>query len=201
MLDEVIVIGGGGHAKVVMDCICAAGDTIFGILDDNLSTNDTVLGFPVLGKTTDFEKYRNHPFLIAIGNNNVRKQFAQVLNVTWYTAIHPRAVVSRYARIGAGSVILPMAVVNAGASVGKHCIINTGAIIEHDDRIEDYVHISPAAALGGTVHIGEGTHVGIGAAVRNNITVCGGTTVGAGAVVVKNITESGIYVGVPAHRQ
>lgn len=200
MPEAVILIGGGGHAKVIIDCIRAAGDQVAGILDDGLAPGTLVLDVPVLGKTAEFEHYRSHPFLIAIGNNAVRRKLAQRMDVKWHTAIHPSAVVSSYAAIGAGTVVMPRAVVNAGALVGGHCIVNTGAIVEHDNRLGDFVHVSPGAALGGTVSLGEATHVGIGAAVKNNVSICGGCLIGAGAAVVRDITEPGTYVGVPARK-
>lgn len=200
MSDSVILIGGGGHAKVIIDCIRAAGNQAIGILDDGLMPGTLVSDVPVLGKTADYEAYGQHEFLIAIGNNAVRRKIAEKLDVKWHTAIHPSAVVSPYARIGAGTVVMPGAVINSGAAVGSHCIINSGAIVEHDNRLGDFVHISPAAALGGTVTVGEGTHVGIGASVKNNIRICGGCVIGAGAAVVKDITEPGAYVGIPARK-
>lgn len=200
MSESYILIGGSGHAKVIMDCIRASGGEIAGILDDGLTSGTTVLGVPVLGKTCDYEVYRDHAFVIAIGNNAVRARIAAATPVRWGTVLHPSAVVSPYAAIGEGTVVMPGAVINAGAVVGNHCIINTGAVVEHDNRLGDFVHISPKAALGGTVTVGEGTHVGIGACVRNNLTICCGCTVGAGAAVVKDITESGVYAGVPARK-
>lgn len=200
MSDSVIVIGGGGHAKVVIDCILSAGDSVVGILDDALEVGTRVLGIPVLGRVDEWEKFNENKFIIAIGNNEVRHVLSERINADWHTAIHPTATLSKFASVGAGSVIMPHAVVNAEASVGEHCIINTSAVIEHDSVIGNFAHISPAAALAGNVRVGAGTHIGIGASIRNNITVCEGVTVGAGAAVVKNITEKGIYVGVPARR-
>ena len=200
MSEQVIVIGGGGHAKVVIDCILASGDSVCGILDDALETGSRILDIPVIGKTTDYRNVSDRKFIIAIGNNAVRRHIAESMQVQWYTAVHPHAIVSKFAQIDVGSVVLANAVINAGAFIGKHCIINTGAIAEHDNHIADYVHLSPSVSLGGTVSVGEGTHIGIGATVRNNIQICGGCTIGAGAVVVKDITEPGIYVGVPAGR-
>lgn len=200
MSESYILIGGSGHAKVIIDCIRASGGDVAGILDDGMEIGTKVLEVPVLGKSSDCEAYMAHTFIIAIGNNEVRKKIAQRVNVQWGRVIHPGASVSPYAAIGPGTVVMPGAVINAGAVVGSHCIVNTGAVVEHDNRLSDFVHISPKAALGGTVYVGEGTHVGIGACVRNNITICGGCTVGAGAAVVKNITEPGTYVGVPAEK-
>ena len=181
MSDSVILIGGGGHSKVVIDCIQASGGQAVGILDDGIAVGTSVLGVPVLGKIEDYTKYLQHQFLIAIGNNSIRRRISQQLQVKWYTAIHPSAVVSPHARIGVGTVVMPRAVINAGAIIGSHCIVNTGVIVEHDNRIADYVHLSPAASLGGTVSVGEETHIGIGATVRNNIVICGNCTIGAGA--------------------
>lgn len=200
MSESVILIGGSGHARVVMDCVRASGGQVAGILDDGIPAGTKILGVPVLGKIAEYEKYRENSFLIAIGSNAVRRRIAGAMDVSWYTAVHPTAVVSQYARIGPGSVVMPRAVINAGAVVGAHCIVNTGAIVEHDDGIGDFCHLSPNAALGGAVTVGEGTHIGIGACVKNNISICGGCTIGAGAAVVKNITEPGTYVGVPARR-
>ena len=200
MSDEIVLIGGSGHARVIIDCIRASGGEVFGILDDGLNAGTEVLGVPILGKTADYEQYTDHPFVIAIGNNVVRRRIADELNVSWATVVHPSATVSDYASIGEGTVIMPRAVINAGAAVGNHCIINTGAVVEHDNVVGGFVHISPNAALGGTVHVGEVTHIGIGACVRNNISICGGCIIGAGAAVVKDITNPGIYAGVPARR-
>jgi sugar O-acyltransferase (sialic acid O-acetyltransferase NeuD family) len=200
MSESIILIGGSGHARVIMDAITASGGTVAGILDDAIAPGTLVHGIPVLGKTEDRFDFAEHPFVIAIGNNAVRQRMAEAGKLTWATVIHPAAVVSPSARIGAGTVVMAGAVINADARVGDHCIVNTGAVVEHDNALEDYVHISPNAALGGTVHIGELTHVGIGACVRNNVNICGGCTVGAGAAVVKDIAEPGVYAGVPARR-
>lgn len=200
MSNSVILIGGGGHAKVIIDCVRAAGAQAAGILDDGLAAGTTVLDVPVLGATADYTRFPNHRFLIAIGNNAVRRRIAGALPVQWYTAIHPTATVSPWAAIGPGTVVMPGAVINAGAQVGRHCIINTGAIVEHDNVLSDFVHLSPRAALGGTVTVGPETHIGIGATAKNNIQICGGCVIGAGAVVVRDIDCPGTYVGVPARR-
>ena len=200
MNNRIMIIGGSGHAKVVIDCIRAAGDEPIGILDDKIPEGSAVLGVPVLGTTDRWKEFAQYDFIIAIGSNGVRARIAEAMQVRWYTAVHPRAVMSDYAVLGCGTVVMPGAVINAGAQVGNHCIINTCAVVEHDCRLEDFVHLSPNAALGGTVTIGAGSHIGIGTAVRNNISVCGGCVIGAGAAVVKDITESGTYVGIPAQK-
>lgn len=199
-MKEVIIIGASGHGKVAADAVLAAGNRVLGFLDD-APQSSSLLGLPVLGRTEDYVNYPNAEFLVAIGDNRTRQNVEQQLKaVKWHTAIHPAAVVSPFAEIGEGTVVLANAVVNAGAVIGRHCIVNTAAVIEHDDRIGAFAHISVGAKLAGTVAVGEGTLVGIGAVVRNNISICGGCTVGAGAVVVKDITGPGTWAGVPARR-
>lgn len=200
MSKAIVLVGGSGHAKVIIDAIRLSGGEIFGILDDGIPAGTQVLGVTVLGNTNEYEKYKSHPFLVAIGNNEIRRRLAEKMDVCWTKVVHPSATVSQYADLGEGTVVMPGAVINAGASIGKHCIINTGSVVEHDNVLGDYVHISPNAALGGTVTVGENTHVGLGAYVRNNLDICGGCTIGVGAVVVKNIAEPGVYAGVPAGR-
>lgn len=197
---KVMIIGGSGHARSVMEVIRSRGDVPVGILDDGLAVGTQVLGVPVLGPVADYVSYREYPFVIAVGNNSARRHLAETLDVRWYTAVHSRAAVSEYAKLGEGTVVMANAVVNAAADVGRHCIINTGAVVEHDNVLEDFVHISPNAALGGGVEVGERTHIGIGACVRNHLRICEDCVVGAGAAVVKDIQEPGVYVGVPARR-
>ena len=198
---DVIIIGAGGHAKVIADIVLKCNDNLLGFLDDNKPKNDIVLGYPILGKVDDILSYANKAvFIIGIGDNYIRKSISGKYNVTWHTAIHPSAIIGVDAAFGEGTVVMANAVINVSAKIGRHCIINTGAIVEHDNLISDYAHISPNAALGGMVNIGECTHIGIGASVKNNITVAADCVVGADAAVVKDIAESGVYVGVPARR-
>lgn len=195
-MKNVVIIGAGGHGKVVADIVAACGDNLIGFLDD--SSDDE----RVIGGIGSFGMYQDARFIVAIGNSEARKEIVSRLDgVSWYTAIHPSAVVSPSAKIGEGSVVCPNAVINAGAVIGKHCIINTASVVEHDNTIGDWCHISVGAKLGGTVKIGDCTWVGIGATVINNISVCAGTLIGAGAVVVKDITEPGTYIGIPARKK
>ena len=204
MAKTVVIIGASGHGKVIADIILKSGDAIKGFLDDSKETTETVVGFPVLGKVSDYEKYLDCQFVIAIGNASVREKISLQLEdkVQWYTAIHPAAIISGLdVEIGEGTVVMATAVINSSVKIGRHCIINTGAVVEHDNVLEDYVHISPNTTLAGTVSVGKRTHVGAGATVKNNIAICEDCTIGAGAVVVKNLEISGIYVGVPAERR
>lgn len=198
---SVIIIGASGHGKVVADVIRKSGDRLIGFLDDDPSKGKTFIGTPIFGSVNDYSKF-NAEFVIAIGDANIREKISHRLeNVTWYTAIHPTAVISDIdVEIGDGTVVMANAVINTGTKIGKHCIINSGAIVEHDNKIDDFVHVSVGAKLAGTVKVGKGTWIGIGACVSNNVTICDNCMLGAGAVVVKDIEEAGTYVGVPAER-
>jgi len=191
MSRNVIIIGAGGHAKVIADIILKSNDNLLGFLDDNKPKNEVILGYPILGKLEDIFSFADKTvFVIGIGNNFVRKSISEKYNVAWHTVIHPSANIGIDVKIGDGTVVMANAVINVSAKIGKHCIINTAAIIEHDNIIFNYVHISPNAVLGGTVNIGECSHIGIGASVRNNISITDNCVIGASAAVVKNITES-----------
>ena len=200
-MNRLIIIGAGGHGKVIADAALKNGYTNICCVDDN-ATGD-VMGFPIIGTTADVECLNdgNTDFVIGIGNNALRKMIAETYNVNWVSIIHPSAQIGFNAEIGKGTVVMANAVVNVCAKIGEHCIINTGAIVEHDNVIENYAHISPNVALGGTVRIGSLTHVGIGATVKNNTEICSDCTIGAGAVVIKSIKEPGTYVGVPIRKK
>lgn len=202
MNENVVVIGAGGHGKVVADIIKKSGDVMAGFLDDNTQLPEFYAGFKILGTVEAYKTYRTSTFVVAIGNSDLRKKIVnQLKNVKWYTAIHPSAVISDIdVSIAEGTVIMANAVINAGTKIGRHCIINSGAIVEHDNQIEDFVHISVGAKLAGNVHVGEGTWIGIGASISNNLFICSDCMLGAGSVAIKNINEAGTYVGVPVRK-
>ena len=201
MHKDVIIVGAGGHAKVIADIVRKSGDNLVGFLDDYKESGAEFFDAFILGKTDSYTDYLDKEFIIAIGNNEIRGKMAnQMQAITFYTAIHPTAVIAEGVSIGEGTCVMANAVINADAKVGKHCIINTAAVVEHDNILSDYVHISPTAALAGTVTVGKRTHVGVGAKVKNNTDIDADVVVGAGAVVVQNITEAGTYVGVPARK-
>ena len=200
-MNRLIIVGAGGHGKVIADNALKNGYTDICFVDDHATGE--CMSFSIIGVCEELPKLNDGKtdFVIGIGNNAIRKKIAQVYDVNWVTLVHPSAQIADNVYIGRGTVVMAGAVVNACAVIGEHCIINTCAVIEHDNVIEDYVHISPKAALGGTVHVGTGTHVGIGATVINNIEICTDCVIGAGAAVIRNIVESGTYVGVPAKRR
>ncbi len=200
MNNRLIIIGAGGHGRVIADAALKIGYTSICYIDDNV--DGEVIGFPIVGTSADIERLNDGStdFIIGIGSNEIRKSIAEAYSVNWVSIIHPSAQIAFNAEIGKGTVVMANAVVNVCATVGEHCIINTSAIVEHDNVIEDYAHISPNVALGGTVRVGALTHIGIGATVKNNTEICSGCMIGAGSVVVKNIKEPGTYVGVPIRK-
>lgn len=199
-MNRLIIVGAGGHGKVIADNALKNGYTDICFVDDHATGE--CMSFSIIGVCEELPKLNDGKtdFVIGIGNNAIRKKIAQVYDVNWVTLVHPSAQIADNVYIGRGTVVMAGAVVNACAVIGEHCIINTCAVIEHDNVIEDYVHISPKAALGGTVHVGTGTHVGIGATVINNIEICTDCVIGAGAVVIRNVVNGGTYVGVPARK-
>ena len=198
-MKDVVIIGTGGQAKVITDIVQRSGDHLLGFLTKDKGMK-TYMGYPVLGSDTEYKKFPEAYFIIAIGNSKVRARFASEMSgMKWYCAIHPTAVISDADTvIGEGTAVMANAVVNPGAKIGRHCIINSGATVEHDNIIGDFSHISVGATLAGEVHIGDHTWVGVGATVKNGITICNDCMIGAGAVVVKDIHNPGVYVGIPS---
>lgn len=189
------IFGDGGHAKVVLDVVLSNKLTVSGIIDDQPKSKD-LFNIPVYANK-DYIYDENVSFIVAIGNNKIRKNIVETHNFYYYKCIHPTASFSEYAEVAEGTVVMPMAVVNAGAKIGAHCIVNSGSVVEHDCVLEDYVHISPNAALGGNVRVGEGTHIGIGASVIQGIKIGKWATVSAGAVIIKDVPDFATIVGNP----
>ncbi len=202
-MTKLILIGASGHSKVIQDIVAENEDlTLYAIVDDAIEKTNEVNG--IIYANTAFLSSLNveeYTFCLAIGNNADRKKLFERLAIPleqYETLIHPRAVISRSAKIGYGTVIMPNAVVNADAAVGNHCIVNTAAVVEHDNKLGDYVHVSPNVGLCGKVSVGEGSHVGIGAIVIPGKKVGTWSIVGAGAVVVKDVSDGMTVIGVPA---
>lgn len=200
-MNRLIILGAGGHGKVIADIALKSGYTDISFVDDN--RKGTAMGFPIIGMIDDIESLNDGKtdFMIGIGKNVLRKQIAEQYQVNWVSIVHPSAQIAHGAKIGRGTIVMANAVINACAVLGEHCIVNTSAVVEHDNVIGNYVHLSPNVTLGGMVHIEVLTHVGIGAIVKNNVKICDSCVIGAGAVVVKNIEQSGTYIGVPAKKK
>jgi sugar O-acyltransferase (sialic acid O-acetyltransferase NeuD family) len=203
MNGKVIIIGAGGHAKVVADAVRKSGATVLGFLDDNASNHgQTFAGSIILGAVADYKKYADDAsFVIGIGSGETRKRISELLDgVQWHTVIHPSAVIAEGVVIGEGAFVGALAVINPDTEIGKHTILNTGAIVEHDCVVGDYTHMAPAATLCGGSSVGDLCWVGAGSTVIHGIEVHDDVIIGAGATVIRNIEECGTYVGTPARK-
>jgi UDP-perosamine 4-acetyltransferase len=204
-----ILLGAGGHAKVIVDCVRSTRIAeIVGILDSNPQRwGHDILGVPVLGNDELLPKLKQRGvshFVVAIaatGNNGLRETlFLGALNAGFgpLNVFHSTAICSPSAHIGEGAQLLPGCILNAGATVGRNVIINTGAIVEHDCVVDEHSHIGPGARLAGHVEIGCRSFIGMGACVRQGVKVGCDSVIGAGAVVVKDVPDGVVVTGVPA---
>jgi sugar O-acyltransferase (sialic acid O-acetyltransferase NeuD family) len=196
----VVVIGAGGHAKVVISLLQAAGQTIAMILDDDpRKWGTSLLGVPIRGPVTRLAEVTDYPAILAIGDNAAREEMAdQWRHVEWLTAVHPTAYVHSSAQLRPGAVVCAGAVIQPDTSIGAHAIVNTAATVDHDCSVADYAHLAPGVHLAGGVKIGAGALLGIGSVVIPGRSVGEWTTVGAGGVVVSDLPARATAVGVPA---
>lgn len=190
------LFGASGHAKVIMDIIEAQGDCI-GCLYDDMPHCDDIHGCKVY-QANDNEV--EAPMIISIGSNKVRRLISERYKLKYATAVHPDAIVSKFATIGEGSAVMQGAIIQPDVHIGRHCIINTGASVDHEGQIDDYVHISPHATLCGNVHVGEGSWIGAGATVIPGVKIGKWCVIGAGSVVIHDIPDNTTAVGNPCKR-
>ncbi|MBT2616205.1 MULTISPECIES: acetyltransferase [unclassified Bacillus (in: firmicutes)] len=202
---KIVLVGEGGHSKVIKDMIdIAEGNELIGYLDDKYDRTIVKehLFFAPLSIVSDLlEQFKDIKFIVAIGNNHIRKKVVEELNIPdsyYVSVIHPSSIISPSIKIGVGTVVMPSTVINADAKIGRHSIINTASVIEHDSEIGDFVHISPHATLTGAVKVDEGTHVGAGSTLIPNVNIGEWSVIGAGATVINNIQSHSLAVGTPA---
>ena len=201
-MKRLAILGASGHGKVVAEIAELNGwDVVF--FDDRFPSFNCVAHWSVIGTTLDlFNGLGNFDCcFVAIGNNRVRLEKQRALTnkgAAFPVLIHPNAVVSRYASVEAGSVVMAGAVINPFVEVKQACIINTSASVDHDCVLAEGVHISPGAHLAGAVLIGECSWVGIGASVKQSLQIGSDVVVGSGASVVLDIIQNETVVGVPA---
>lgn len=203
-MKELIIIGAGGHGRVIADIAQKTGEyEAISFLDDGESK--TSMGLPVVGGTNELEKYvKTADIFVAIGNSAVRGDFIErllAMGANVPTLIHPSAVIGACVEIGAGTAIMAGAVINPCAKLGKGVILNTCSSIDHDCVVGDYCHIAVGVHVAGTVVLGDRVWLGAGVTVKNNVSICSDCMIGAGAVVVKDIMENGTYIGVPARKK
>jgi sugar O-acyltransferase (sialic acid O-acetyltransferase NeuD family) len=197
-----ILIGGGGHAKVVLDAALRAGIELHGFVDDDDDAPITRLrGCPArVGALRDVRSNTDFHPLIAVGDLSLRRELIDAFTTVEYALpiAHPSAVIAPSSTVALGGFVGAGAIINADAKVCAHAIINTGAIVEHDCRVGINTHIAPGAVLGGGVVVGDDTLVGIGATVLPGVKIGGSVIVGAGAVVIEDVEDGATVVGVPA---
>ena len=208
-MSVLLVLGAGGHSKVVAETAISCGvATEVAFLDDfctNLGACPPLLGWPVIGPLAlSLQASTCQQFdaaAVAIGNAVTRMYWIRQLQAAGYilpVLIHPTAWVSPSARIGPASVVFSQAAVQAHACVGTGAILNTGCSVDHDSQLFDAVHVCPGARLAGEVKIGTRSWIGIGASVINQVSIGADVIVGAGAAVVSDLPGGVTAVGVPA---
>jgi len=203
---EIILIGGGGHCKSVIDVIEAENKfQIIGILDVNEKVGTKILGYTIIGTDDEIGDWnkKNSCFHITVGqikSAEIRRKIydkLKALNADLPIICSPTAYISPNAIIGEGCVIMHHAILNAGVKVGKNCIINNKALIEHDSKIGDHCHVSTAAVINGDCYVASGSFIGSNSTLIQGITVEENCVVGAGSVVTANLAQNKIVVGNP----
>jgi len=206
-----VVIGGGGHAKVVIDAMRLQGryKPVAVTDSDDLRKQDSVLGVPIVGNDNELKKLYSQGikhFIVGLGsrrNNLTRKDLFDLARGYGFMpamVVHPNALLATSATVGLGSLVLAGAIINPDARIGENVIINTGAIVEHDCVVGNHVHLCPGVRLSGSVEVGEGSLVSAGALVRQNLQIGDWVVIGMGAVVVKSVAPRSTVAGVPARR-
>lgn len=209
--EQIVVIGGGGHAKVVISILHKTHDyDVIGYTDHN--DHGAVLGVPFLGSDHELNARASATKQLAaalgvgqVGLGETRRKIWLGLRtglpfLSFPRIVSPAAVVNEEAAIAEGAVIFDGAVINSGARIGCGAIVNTNSTVEHDVTLEDWVHVAPGATISGGVTIGQLSMIGAGAIVIEGINITSRCMVGAGAVVVSDLKEPGVYAGCPAKR-
>lgn len=202
-MSTLIIIGAGGHGRVVADCAQETGQyqkIVF--LDDCYPERQENHSWEIIGKVDTFVDYLDSAhFIVAFGSNKLRQTLLTTLNeanAKIISLIHPSAYVSQHTVIGNGVVIFAKAVINIGSKISDGCIINTAATIDHDCTLQSAVHVSPGVNIAGGVIIGELSWVGIGASIIECITLAANTQIASGSAVTQSTQKNSLYAGAPA---
>jgi sugar O-acyltransferase (sialic acid O-acetyltransferase NeuD family) len=207
MNKKILLIGGGGHCKSVLDSLLELNEyTDIGIVDMQEKVGMSVMGVPVVGCDDDLQNLFRSGYRYAfitvgsIGNSMLRTKLFNLINEIGYeipSIIDISATVSKHSVIEEGVFIGKKTIVNAGALIQRGAIVNTGAIVEHDCKVGAFSHIAPGAVLGGEVIVGENTHIGLNASVKQQIHIGSNSIIGMGSVVLQNIDHHTIAYGNP----
>lgn len=194
-MNNLLLYGASGHAKVICSIIESLKFTVSGIFDDDQRISK-LNNYDVIGPYfSDFQPESS--LIISIGDNSIRKKVSDKITHKFCTIVHSKSEIDKLVKIGEGTIVMQNVVIQRDSIIGKHCIINTSASIDHDCVIGDFAHISPSATLCGNVEIGEGTHIGSGATIIPNIKIGKWCKIGAGGVVISDVPDYSIVVGVP----
>jgi len=203
----VIIVGGGGHAKVLIDALRLRSTRIIGITEaDRKKIGIVISGVRVIGDDSVLSEYALDSVHLVNGLGSVHLPNARTAvfekfkekGFTFATIIHPSAIVAQDVILGEGCQLMAGSVIQPGCRIGVNTIVNTNSSLDHDCLIGDHVHISPGVTLSGDVHIGNGVHLGVGATVTQGVTIGENSLVGAGSVVIANVLKNAKVMGVPA---
>lgn len=203
--EPLLIVGAGGHAKVVIDAVRCLHGVDFPLQladDDKALENSRFMGLSIVTPVANALEAGRF-YHVAIGSNSLRSRVAGrciQAGMNYQTVMHPHAVVSASTELGTGCFIAAGAILAPESSLGTGCIVNHGAVVDHDCRLGAFCHVAPSATLGGGATLGEGVLIGSGAIVLPGVSVGAWCVVGAGAVVLRDLPEGGTYAGVPAQR-
>jgi sugar O-acyltransferase (sialic acid O-acetyltransferase NeuD family) len=202
-MSGILILGAGGHAKVIADILMSQGIAVRGYVDDNPAAwGTTPLGLPVLGPIDSYLDHQPDGLVMGIGSNVARRTIVERLGQPagdlWCNAIHPDSTLAASIQLGRGVVIMARAVVNPDTTMGDHVIINTGAVVEHDYQIGHFAHVAPGCLLTGGTTVGDGAFLGAGTIVIPYHTIGDWAITGAGSVVVRDVPPHITVKGVPA---
>jgi sugar O-acyltransferase (sialic acid O-acetyltransferase NeuD family) len=204
---DLVIIGGGGHARVVWELFEFLGrGQVRGFVDTHECIPTTAAGLTHLGD--DGYLLSNPGCRAVIGFGSLQAWHSRMAAVVrlnhcvadWATGVHPHAYVSGSARLGVGVVVMAGAIVQAGVIVGDHSVINSGAVVEHDVELGQNVHVAPGSVIGGGTNVGSGTFLGLGASIRNSVSIGAQAVVAMGSVVIRSVGAGEHMKGVPARR-
>lgn len=203
MSEAMFVFGASGHAKVVIDALRRSGGAVTLLVDDDVRrTGDMLLGHVVAGGRDALLSARERVGrgIVAIGRNETRLAVAAWLcerGFDFGTVADPTAVISAYASVGVGTLVMAHAVVNADAGIGAHVIVNTAATVDHDCVVGDGAHLAPGVHLCGDVRVGRGTFIGAGTVVVPGVRIGAGGIIGAGSTVLADVPDGARMAGSP----
>lgn len=202
-MKKLIIVGNGGHSKVVQEIVRKSDYQLIEIWDDKYSEVTCIDGinYAPIDVNHPFVEDKSVFFFLAIGDNSVRKKIANRFNINksrYATILAPSAIISTEAFISGGSLVMEGAIIQAGSTIGDQVIVNSGSIIDHDCQIEEYVHVAPGATITGHCTVRQMSLIGAGSTLIPSVVVEEHATIGAGSVVIKNVPANKIAYGNPA---